>query len=76
MTDVMEQGGSQDGDLLVFGQCSALPLEAAQEPSGQAHDTQGVGETTVIGSREHELAHPELLDATKPLKLGRLDQAQ
>lgn len=29
VTDVMEQGGSQDGDLLVFGQSSALPLEAA-----------------------------------------------
>ena len=76
MTDVVEQRGRENGDSLLFGQGSGLSVKSVQETSGHIHDTQRVGEPIVIGPREHELAHAQLLDTAKPLELGGFDQAE
>ena len=51
-----------------------LALDNADQGAGGVEDTDRMREARVGRTREYELGNAELLDATQPLELGRIEQ--
>jgi hypothetical protein len=69
VADVVEQGGGDDDEALLV-----VDVELVRHAAREVRDTEGVGESRVLGAVIDEVREAELSDEAQSLDLGGVDQ--